>query len=134
MPPKGSPIDYRNIEADTLKNSFYRQVVYTVGGDARECTDAPRHGVQLVLMSLVVGETIPCEIHHKPSGAQFIRVESGSGTLTIDTKEQKSLVYQLANGVSVTIPNGLNHCIANTSKTETLKQHTIRSKKNKKKF
>lgn len=101
-------VDCRNIEKDTEANKNYRQVVKTVDG------------MQLVLMSLNVGETIPCEVH-KGVGAQFIRIESGTGKLTTNDKK----VCRLSNGTSLLIPNGIKHCIENTSKTRAMKLYSI---------
>ena len=101
-------IDCRNIEKETESNTDYRRVIKTV------------EGMQLVLMSLNVGETIPCEVH-KGAGAQFIRIESGLGRLTENGKP----VCKLSNGLSLLIPNGLHHCIANTSKTLPMKLYSI---------
>lgn len=101
-------VDCRNIEKDTEKNKDYRKVVKTVDG------------MQLVLMSLNVGETIPCEVHQSV-GAQFIRIESGTGKLTTDDKG----VCRLTNGTSLLIPNGIKHCIENTSKTTPMKLYSV---------
>lgn len=101
-------IDCRNIEIETESNTDYRRVIKTVDG------------MQLVLMSLNVGETIPCEIH-EGKGAQFIRIESGLGKLTSNGKQ----VCKLYNGTSLLIPNGVHHCIANTSKALPMKLYSV---------
>lgn len=105
--------DYRNIEQDTLKNECYRQVVYTVGSSENGA------GMQLVLMSLQVGETIPCEVHGNV-GAQFIRIESGNGQVTVSGRK-----YKLHDGVSIMIPNGTQHCIENTDAKKKLKLYSL---------
>jgi len=109
-------IDYRNIEQDTLKNKAYRRVVYTVDGTKKPAT----RGMQLVLMSLAVGESIPCEVHGD-IGAQFIRIESGRGQLTINDQQR----YTLTDGIAVTIPNGTRHCIENIDSKRPLKLYSI---------
>lgn len=99
--------DYRNIEKDTLANSDYRRVVYTV----------PR-SMQIVLMSVAPGEDIPLERHARTT--QFIRVESGSGECLIGRK-----TFQLHDGTSITIPPGSTHRVINTSPTRPLQLYTI---------
>ncbi len=101
-------VDCRNIEKETETNGNYRKVVKTV------------EGMQLVLMSLNVGETIPCETH-SGEGAQFIRVESGTGKLTANDSQK----CRLSSGTSLLIPNGIHHCIENTSKTKPLKLYSV---------
>ena len=64
--------------------------------------------MQLVLMSLEPGETIPDEIHR--SAAQFIRVEKGKGNAKIGRK-----VYKLEEDNSIVIPPGKRHSIWNDS-------------------
>lgn len=107
-----SLIDVRNIEKDTLSNQSYRKVVYTDAGE-----------IQLVLMSLAPGETIPCETHKDV--AQFIRVEAGHGLCKIG-KEPKE-TYQIEDGTSLTIPSGIYHCFENTDKRQHLKLYSIYS-------
>jgi len=101
-------VDCRNIEKETEKNVDYRKVIKTVDG------------MQLVLMSLNVGETIPCETHNG-AGAQFIRIESGNGKLTTSDKN----VCKLSTGTSLLIPNGIRHCIENTSKSQPMKLYSV---------
>jgi len=57
-----------DIEASTIENYNYRQVIYT-------------GKFQLVLMSLKPGEDIPRERHDESD--QFIRVESGLGQVKL---------------------------------------------------
>ena len=101
-------VDCRNIEKETEANLDYRKVIKTVDG------------MQLVLMSLEVGETIPCEVH-KGVGAQFIRIESGTGKMTANDKQ----VCKLSSGTSLLIPNGVKHCIENTSKKSAMKLYSV---------
>ncbi|HMP28365.1 MAG TPA: cupin domain-containing protein [Saprospiraceae bacterium] len=95
-----------NIENETLKNTDYRRVIYTV----------PKN-MQLVLMSIPKGKDIPSEIH--PHTTQFIRIEKGLGIATIDGKE-----YGLGDGIELIIPPGFKHRIQNVGKTP-LKLYTI---------
>ena len=62
-----------NIESATLANTNFRQVLYT-----------GKH-MQLVLMSLKVGEEIGAEIH--TDNDQFFRFEGGTGKCIIDGNE-----------------------------------------------
>lgn len=90
--------DFRNIDKDTIKNKYYRKVIYTIPGS-----------FQLVLMSLKKGEDIPFETHKK--GTQFIRIEGGKGYAIIGNKR-----YQLKKDTSLTIPPNKRHYIKATSK------------------
>ncbi len=105
------PIDYRNIEANTSKNSYYRRVIFTIPNQ-----------FQLVLMSLEPGESIPFEEHEDT--VQFFRIESGHGVARILIGD-KIHRYSLHSGISLTIPQGYNHEIRNTSFTESLQFYTI---------
>jgi mannose-6-phosphate isomerase-like protein (cupin superfamily) len=95
-----------NVEDLTLKNSYFRQVLYTT------------KAMQLVLMTLAPNEEIGFEIHIEND--QFFRVEKGIGKAIIENVE-----YPLSDGVVVIVPKGANHNIINTSATEDLKLYTI---------
>lgn len=95
-----------NIEKDTLENNNFRKVLYTA-----------KH-LQLVLMSLNVGEEIGEETHH--DNDQFFRFESGTGKCVIDGNE-----YQVTDGDVIIIPAGAKHNIINTDRTLALKMYTI---------
>jgi mannose-6-phosphate isomerase-like protein (cupin superfamily) len=95
-----------NIEADTLANEDFRRVLYT----------APH--LQLVLMTLQVGEDIGKETH--PDIDQFIRVEAGQGEAVIGGQ-----TYSLEDGSIVVIPAGAEHNVTNTSPSEPLRLYTI---------
>jgi len=58
-----------NIENDTLKNTNFREVLYT------------GKYLQLVLMSLKIGEDIGEEIHK--NNDQFFRFEGGTGNVLL---------------------------------------------------
>jgi len=85
----------KNIEEETLANTNFRKVLYT-----------GKH-MQLVVMSLAVGEDIGKEVHETID--QFIRVESGSGVVFIDGKETA-----VADDDAIVIPAGAEHNVTNT--------------------
>jgi len=97
-----------NIETDTLTNQNYRQVLYTGSH------------TQLVLMKLEPGEEIGKETHAEHD--QFIRVESGSGSVLLNGEE-----HRLGDGVAVVIPAGVEHNVINTSRNTPLRLYTLYS-------
>lgn len=96
---------YGNIEKQTLKNKYYRRVIFTT------------KNMQLVLMSIPSGTDIGREKHKKNS--QFIRVESGKGVVIIGRK-----IHRLRDGDAVIIPPNRYHNIINTGK-KPLQLYTI---------
>lgn len=99
---------HTNIEEATLKNSFFRQVLYTGKYS------------QLVLMSLKIGEEIGLETHL--DNDQFFRFEQGTGKVTIDGND-----YAVKNGDVIIVPAGAAHNVINTSATIELKMYTLYS-------
>lgn len=97
-----------NIENATLENSDYRRVLFT------------GQNTQLVLMSVAPGEEIGLETHAEHD--QFIRVESGAGTVVLDGEE-----HRLADGIAVVIPAGVRHNVINTSRDTPLRLYTLYS-------
>ena len=97
-----------DIERATLENRDYRHVLFT----------GPN--TQLVLMSLAPGEEIGLETHAEHD--QFIRVESGTGTVLLGGEE-----HRLADGVAVIIPAGIEHNVINTSRDSPLRLYTLYS-------
>lgn len=95
-----------NIEKGTLENNDFRKVLYT-----------GKH-LQLVLMSLKVGEEIGEETHN--NNDQFFRFESGSGKCIIDETE-----YLVKNGDVIVVPSGAKHNIINIDCKSELKMYTI---------
>lgn len=95
-----------DIEQKSLDNENFREVLYT----------APN--LQLVVMTLQVGEEIGLETHEE--GDQFIRVEAGEGEAVLDGEH-----HALGDGSSVVIPAGVEHNIVNTSSSEVLRLYTI---------
>ncbi len=96
-----------NIEEETLKNEYFRKVLYT----------APNS--QLVVMNLKPKEEIGMEVH---SLDQFIRVESGEGKVVLDGEES-----EIKDDYAVVIPSGTKHNVINTSEDKELKLYTIYS-------
>jgi len=94
-----------NIEKDTLENKNFRKVLYT-----------GKH-IQLVLMSLKVGEDIGAEIHLHND--QFFRFESGVGKCIIDGNE-----YNVKDGDIIVVPAGAKHNVINVGAAE-LKMYTL---------
>lgn len=95
-----------NIEKESLENNNFRKVLYT-----------GKH-LQLVLMSLKVGEEIGEETHQ--NNDQFFRFESGSGKCIIDETE-----YIVTNGDAIVVPSGAKHNVINIDSKNELKMYTI---------
>jgi mannose-6-phosphate isomerase-like protein (cupin superfamily) len=95
-----------NIEKDTLKNEYFRIVLYT-----------SKH-LQLVLMTLKIGEEIGEEVHIGID--QFFRFESGKGKCIIDGNE-----YAVTDGDVIIVPAGSKHNVINTDAAKELKMYTI---------
>ena len=94
----------QDIEALAVKNTKFRQVLYT----ASHC--------QLVLMALKPGEEIGAEAH---PADQFFRVEEGAGEAVLD-----GVRTALRAGFAVVVPAGSRHNIINTG-TAPLKLYTL---------
>jgi mannose-6-phosphate isomerase-like protein (cupin superfamily) len=99
----------QDIEALTVKNKEFRQVLYTA-----------KHS-QLVVMSLKPAEEIGAEVHQLD---QFFRVEEGSGVAVLDGVRKP-----IKAGFAVIVPAGARHNIINTGKVP-LKLYTIYSPPN----
>jgi mannose-6-phosphate isomerase-like protein (cupin superfamily) len=97
-----------DIEKATLENSDYRRVLFT------------GRNTQLVLMVIAPGDEIGLETHDEHD--QFIRVESGTGTVVLDGEQ-----HSLADGIAVVIPAGVRHNVINTSGDEPLRLYTLYS-------
>ncbi len=95
-----------NIEEAAIQNDMFRKILFTA-----------EHS-QLVLMSLKPGEDIGLETHRLD---QFIRVESGRGTVCLNGVE-----YPLEDGTMVVIPAGTEHNVVNSGQ-ESLKLYTVYS-------
>lgn len=95
------------IEEATIKNSLYRQVLFTAKNS------------QLVLMSLKPGEEIGEEVHELD---QFLRFEAGDGKVILDGQD-----HAVRDGFAVVIPAGTRHNVINTSKHADLKLYSLYS-------
>ncbi len=97
-----------NIEELTHQNAYFRQVLFT----APHC--------QLVVMALLPGQDIGLETH--PDVDQFLRIESGSGTVILNGQESP-----ISDGFAIVVPAGTAHNVINTSATDSMKLYTIYS-------
>jgi mannose-6-phosphate isomerase-like protein (cupin superfamily) len=100
------------IEEQTLKNNYFRQVLFT----GKHC--------QLVVMCLQPGEEIGNEVHEKVD--QFFRLEEGEAKFVLNNSEEHAV---RANEAAI-VPAGTFHNVINTSKTRTLKLYTVYSPPN----
>jgi len=100
-----------NIEEKTLKNRYFRRVLYTA------------KNMQLVVMSLLPKEEIGMEVH--PKVDQFFRVEEGEGKVIMNGSSQK-----VKSGDVFIVPQGTEHNVINTSPSLPLKLYTIYSPPN----
>ena len=94
----------KNIEALSVANSNFRQVLYT----AKNC--------QLVVMSLKPKEDIGMEVHKLD---QFFRVEEGSGEAILDGVHKP-----IGTGFAIIVPAGTKHNIVNTG-SASMKLYTL---------
>ncbi|KAF0116678.1 MAG: hypothetical protein FD163_143 [Hyphomonadaceae bacterium] len=94
-----------NIEARTLGNENFRQVLYT------------GNQIQLVAMTIRPGDDIGEEVHDDTD--QFFRFESGSGEVWID-----GVCNKVEGDFGVIVPQGAKHNVINTGST-LLKLYTI---------
>lgn len=93
-----------NIEKLSLENDNFRKVLYTDKNS------------QLVLMSLLAGESIGEEIHDVD---QFLRVEQGTGKTILN-----DISHDLTDGSVIIVPAGTKHNIINTG-TDSMKLYTL---------
>ena len=100
------------IEGLTLKNSFFRQVLFT------------GKYTQLVVMCLQPGEEIGNEVHQAVD--QFFRIEEGEAKFVFNDKEE----HLVGANDAVIVPAGTFHNVINTSKTGTLRLYTLYSPPN----
>lgn len=94
----------KDIEAITIKNDEFRQVLYT----AKNC--------QLVVMAIKPTEEIGAEVHNLD---QFFRVEEGTGEAVLD-----GVHTAISAGFALLVPAGTNHNIINTGSVS-LKLYTL---------
>ena len=101
-----------NIEKQTLKNTYFRQVLFT----SKYC--------QLVVMCLQAGEEIGNEVHE--SVDQFFRIEEGEARFILNDYEE----HFVGDGDAVVVQAGTYHNVINPSATEKLRLYTIYSPPN----
>jgi mannose-6-phosphate isomerase-like protein (cupin superfamily) len=89
-----------HIEKETLKNEFFRKVIFT-----------GKHA-QLVLMCLRPKEAIGNEVHSNVD--QFFRIEQGEAKFVLDNKEK----FIVKDGDAIIVPAGTWHNVVNNSKTK----------------
>lgn len=102
-----------NIEKDTLKNKYWRDVIYT-----------SKH-LQVTLMSVPVRDELGWEVHSHND--QFFRIEKGKARIQIKTSEDSKSIAEhvLTDGMSTVVPQGTWHNVKNISRTKSLKLYTI---------
>jgi mannose-6-phosphate isomerase-like protein (cupin superfamily) len=100
------------IEKQTLKNNYFRQVLFT----GKYC--------QLVVMCLQSAEEIGNEVHHDVD--QFFRIEEGEAKFVFNGSEE----HLIRDGEAVVVPAGTFHNVINTSKTKHLRLYTLYSPPN----
>lgn len=98
---------FSDIGESSIANSAFRRVEYT------------GNNMQLVLMSLKPGEEIGLEVHESTS--QFLRIEQGSGKLTLGEE-----THEMQAESAVVVPEGTSHNLVNTG-TADMKLYSIYS-------
>lgn len=99
---------------EVLINTHYRKVISTT------------ETLQLVFMSIPIGEEIGGEIH--PNTTQFFCIVSGKGEAVVKSPRTGTIsTCDLFEGGWLIVPPGHYHNIINTSFTENLKLYTIYS-------
>lgn len=98
---------FGKIEKQTLKNKYFRQVLYT-----------GKH-LQLVVMSLKPGEEIGNEVHENVD--QFFRIEEGKAKFILNNTEE----HVARENDAVIVPAGTYHNVINASKSKKLKLYTV---------
>lgn len=100
-----------NIAEAAKQNSTYRTALWT------------GNHLQVVVMSLNIGEDIGLEIH--PTVDQFVRIEEGQGVIQMgDTKENLYFQQSVSDDYAIMIPAGTWHNLTNTGH-KPLKLYTI---------
>ena len=98
---------FSEIEKETEQNNYFRKVIFT------------GKNLQVVLMSLKVGEEIGDEVH--PEVDQFFRIEEGEARFVLNEKDEQICKA----GDAAVVPAGTYHNVINNSKTEPLKLYTV---------
>jgi len=100
-----------NIEADTIKNTKYRKILYTKPDK-----------FQLVIMNIKPKGEIPIEKHK--DAVQFIRVEAGQCYIYCGKTKNNMSKRLLKPGMSAVIPNNYWHRLVNNADVD-LKLYSI---------
>ncbi len=100
------------IEAETLKNEYFRRVLFT-----------GKHA-QLVVMCLQPGEEIGNEVHENVD--QFFRIEEGMAKFVFNDQEE----HLVHGGEAVVVPAGTYHNVINVTEDGQLKLYTVYSPPN----
>jgi mannose-6-phosphate isomerase-like protein (cupin superfamily) len=95
------------IEKQTLKNKYFRQVLYT----GKYC--------QLVVMCLQPGEEIGNEVHEAVD--QFFRIEEGKAKFILNNSEE----HIVRENEAAIVTAGTYHNVINASKSKKLKLYTV---------
>ena len=98
-----------DIEKATIENTEYRKIIYT-------------GIIQLVLMSIPVGDDIELEVH--PKTDQFLRVEAGQGEVTFGKTEKDR--FKIKDKSAIIVKKNTYHHVVNTGNSP-LKLYTIYS-------
>ena len=98
---------FSDIGESSIANSAFRRVEFT------------GNNMQLVLMSLKPGEEIGLEVHESVS--QFLRIERGSGDLTLGEE-----THEMRAESAVVVPEGTSHNLVNTGSID-IKLYSIYS-------
>jgi len=91
-------IFFGSIEKETLKNNYFRKVLFTGKNE------------QLVVMSLLPQEEIGNEVHKNVD--QFFRMEYGEAKFILNNGKIKKIVI---DGDAVLVPEGTWHNVVNNS-------------------
>jgi len=97
-----------NIEEETLKNSYFRKVLFT-----------GKH-LQLVVMSLQGGEEIGNEVHSDVD--QFFRVEEGGAKFVFHNGQEEHVIHE---DEVVVVPAGTWHNVVNIAPDKPVRLYTI---------
>lgn len=89
-----------DIETATVENDAYRRVAWT-----------GKH-LQVTLMSIEPGNAIGLEVHKGTD--QFLRIDQGRGVAKIGPAEDDLQEYEVEDGWSIQVPEGMWHDIENT--------------------
>ena len=99
-----------NIEHATVTNETFRTALWT------------GKNMQMTVMSIEPGDDIGMEVHEDHD--QFLRIESGNGTVYMGDSEDSLETWQAADDDAIFVPAGKWHNVVNTGE-EALKLYSI---------